>query len=82
MYNNQSNLNSATATYPTLQADIYCQDWRKTSSQLELISLQNCPNALVGGSAGRRANQRAYALDIEDLQKIRGQVLGTHTHDA
>jgi hypothetical protein len=39
-------------------------------------SMQNCLNALVAGSADRRANQHAYALYIEDLQKIRGQVLG------
>lgn len=43
--------------------------------------MQNCPNALVVGSADRRVNQRAHALYIEDLQKIRGQVLGAHTHD-
>jgi hypothetical protein len=43
--------------------------------------MQNCPDVLVAGSAAGRANQHASALNIADLQKIRGQVPGMHYYD-
>jgi hypothetical protein len=75
MHNNQSSLNSAIVTY-TRRCKL-----RFTAKTSGADPMQNCPDVLVVGSGTSRANQHAYALYIEDLQTIRGQVLRTHTHD-
>jgi hypothetical protein len=75
MYNHQLKLNSAIITH------IRRYKLRFNAKISGSDTMQNCPNVLVPGSAASRANQHASSLSIADLQKIRGQVLGTHYHD-